>query len=44
MGAVKVNIVNTDLSHEETIFQIADALDSLQKVSWILDLFHQELG
>ena len=32
MGAVTVNMVSADLSHEETIFQIADALDTLDKV------------
>ena len=33
MGAVTVNMVSADLSHEETILQIADALDTLDKVS-----------
>ena len=33
MGAVTVNVVSADLSHEETILQIADALDTLDKVS-----------
>ena len=41
MGAVTVNMVSADLSHEETILQIADALDTLDKVSiQIHSVFH----
>ena len=36
MGAVTVNMVSADLSHEETILQIADALDTLDKVMLML--------
>ena len=36
MGAVTVNMVSADLSHEETILQIADALDTLDQVSLFL--------
>ena len=38
MGAVTVNMVSADLSHEETILQIADALDTLDKVISMLIL------
>ena len=38
MGAVTVNMVSADLSHEETILQIADALDTLDKVVLMLSL------
>ena len=41
MGAVTVNMVSADLSHEETILQIADALDTLDKVMFLFfDMFY----
>ena len=44
MGAVTVNMVSADLSHEETILQIADALDTLDKVILMLISIIKLLG
>ena len=43
MGAVTIDMVSADLSHEETILQIADALDTLDKVSFESNRSHASL-